>query len=221
VRATSLVALGLTTICCVLPATASAASSGGASASDTAQPPAATTPAPPAATTPPASDAPAAPTDPATPAPPPASPGAAAFGVLPTVPGTKGVIRAGIAYAPANAPTAVKEAVWAANTLLGKPYIWGGGHASFRAAGYDCSGTVSFALHAAGLLKTPEDSSDLMSWGKKGKGAWITVYTNPGHAFAMIAGMRLDTAGPGLSGPRWRTAKPSTRGFSARHPLGF
>ncbi len=135
----------------------------------------------------------------------------------PTVPGSVGVIRKGIAYAPTDAPAAVQQAIWAANTLLGKPYIFGGGHKSFKARGYDCSGTVSFALHGGGLLATPMDSSDFMKWGERGKGAWITVYTNPGHAWAMIAGMRLDTSGPGQSGPRWRTQKRTGRGFKARH----
>lgn len=136
----------------------------------------------------------------------------------PTVPGTVGVIKHGVAYAPTGAPLVVQKAIWAADQLLHKPYIYGGGHQSFRSRGYDCSGTVSYALHGGGLLKTPLDSSDFMSWGDRGKGAWITVYTNPGHAWAMIAGMRLDTSGPGESGPRWRTEARSGRGFRARHP---
>lgn len=141
--------------------------------------------------------------------------------VRPTVPGEVGVIKDGIAYAPAAAPIEVQRAIWAANTLRGKPYIYGGGHKSFRSRGYDCSGTVSFALNAAGLLDSPLDSSSFMSWGKRGKGAWITVYTNPGHAFVVIAGLRLDTSGPGERGPRWRDALRSTRGFKARHPEFF
>lgn len=152
--------------------------------------------------------------------------GGAAFGSVPailhpTVPGVVGVIRNGLAYAPTGAPIAVQQAIWAANTLRHKPYIYGGGHQSFRSRGYDCSATVSFALHAAGLLTAPLDSSDFMRWGQRGRGAWITVYTNPGHAWAIIAGLRLDTAGPGESGPRWRTVPGSTRGFKVRHPDGF
>jgi hypothetical protein len=152
--------------------------------------------------------------------------GGARYGAVPamlhpTVPGDVGQIKDGIAYAPAAAPIEVQRAIWAANKLQHKPYIYGGGHQSFRSRGYDCSGTVSYALHAAGLLATPMDSSDFMSWGKRGKGAWITVYTNPGHAWAIIAGLRLDTSGPGESGPRWRTEKRSTRGFRARHPLSL
>jgi cell wall-associated NlpC family hydrolase len=165
-----------------------------------------------------------------TPPPAPAAPqdqaGGAAFGSVPamlhpTVPGDVGVIRHGIAYAPTNAPLPVQQAIWAANTLRHKPYIYGGGHQSFRSRGYDCSGTVSFALHAARLLTSPLDSSSFMAWGERGRGQWITVYTNPGHAWAIIAGMRLDTSGPGESGPRWRTETRTGRGFRARHPEGY
>ncbi len=149
--------------------------------------------------------------------------GGAAFGSVPamlrpTVPGTVGVIRRGVAFAPAAAPIEVQRAIWAANKLQGKPYVYGGGHKSFRSRGYDCSGTVSFALNAAGLLDSPLDSSSFMRWGERGRGEWITVYTNPGHAFVVIAGLRLDTSGPGESGPRWREALRSTAGFKARHP---
>src|SRR5690348_7772133 len=122
-------------------------------------------------------------------APAPATPqdraGGAAFGSVPamlhpTVPGDVGVIRNGVAYAPANAPLPVQQAIWAANKLRHKPYVYGGGHQSFRSRGYDCSGTVSFALHAARLLTSPLDSSSFMKWGEHGRGQWITVYTNPG-----------------------------------------
>jgi cell wall-associated NlpC family hydrolase len=152
--------------------------------------------------------------------------GGAAFGSIPailhpTVPGSVGVVRDGIAYAPTDAPLQVQQAVWAANALSHKPYIYGGGHRSFRSRGYDCSGTVSFALHGADLLDSPLDSSDFMQWGERGRGQWITVYTNPGHAWAMIAGMRLDTSGPGESGPRWRTELRSPSGYRVRHPDGF
>jgi cell wall-associated NlpC family hydrolase len=152
--------------------------------------------------------------------------GGAAFGSVPamlhpTVPGDVGIIRDGIAYAPANAPLPVQQAIWAANKLRHKPYVYGGGHRSFRSHGYDCSGTVSFALHAAGLLDSPLDSGSFMRWGERGRGQWITVYTNPGHAWAIIAGLRLDTSGPGESGPRWRTEVRTGRGFRARHPEGF
>jgi cell wall-associated NlpC family hydrolase len=163
----------------------------------------------------------------AAPAPPAGSGGGASADYVPpadsrpTVPGERAVFRDGIAYAPAAAPVEVQEAVWAANDLLGKPYVYGGGHKSFRSAGYDCSGTVSYALNGAGLLDSPLDSTSFMSWGDAGKGTWITVYTNPGHAFVVIAGLRLDTSGPGESGPRWRPGKYTTRGFKSRHPENF
>jgi hypothetical protein len=131
----------------------------------------------------------------------------------------------GLAAAPLDAPPEVQQAVWAANKIIGLPYVYGGGHGNFKSRGYDCSGTVSFALHGANLLRTPLDSGSFMRWGLAGKGSWFTVYTNPGHAFAVIAGLRLDTSAAGdrsgLHGPRWRPALRSTQGFKARHPLGF
>jgi hypothetical protein len=142
----------------------------------------------------------------------------------------------GSAAAPANAPVAVQQAVWAANRIQDKPYVYGGGHAKIEDRGYDCSGTVSYALHHAGLLETPMPSGAFMSWGKRGKGKWITVFTNPGHAYAMIAGLRLDTSSYAVrstrkvarrypfaleSGPRWRPTKRPRRGFTARHPRGL
>ncbi len=145
----------------------------------------------------------------------------------PTVSGTVAKIRHGVAYAPSLAPIQVQRAIWAGNKIRHKPYIWGGGHASFKSAGYDCSGSVSFVLHAAGLLSTPFDSSEFESWGRRGVGQWITVYTNPGHAFIEIAGIRFDTSAeadpnpPPGSGPRWRPLYPHPPGFMARHPRGL
>jgi cell wall-associated NlpC family hydrolase len=136
-------------------------------------------------------------------------------------PGDVAVLVHGVAHAPANAPDAVKLAIRAANSLRHKPYVWGGGHASFRARGYDCSGSVSFVLHAAGLLGWPEVSGALARWGMKGEGKWITVYANRGHAFMVIAGLRFDTSGAGQSGPRWRSEPRWMRGFHVRHPAGF
>ena len=131
----------------------------------------------------------------------------------------------GMAAAPAEAPPAVHAAIYAANQIVGKPYRYGGGHAKVVDSGYDCSGTVSFALIGAKLLKAPLDSGSFMRWGRKGPGEWITVYTNPGHAFAVIAGLRLDTSAAGdpggAKGPRWRPALRSTKGFVARHPAGL
>src|SRR5215218_2287573 len=118
------------------------------------------------------------------------------------VPGTEAVLlEDGTAAAPAEAPEQVKQAIWAANSMQELPYRYGGGHnLKFDvAAGADCSGTVSFALRAAGLLESPLDSGSFMKWGRRGKGAWITVFTNPGHAYAVIAGLRLDTSIAGMS----------------------
>jgi hypothetical protein len=139
----------------------------------------------------------------------------------PTVAGKRGKIKNGVAYAPSLAPLAVKRVIWAANKIRHKPYIYGGGHGSFVSDGYDCSGTVSYALHGGKLLRSPLDSSSFMTWQLPGKGKWITVYTNPGHAWMKVAGLRLDTSGPGQSGPRWRTVARAASGFTARHPSGY
>ena len=93
-----------------------------------------------------------------------------------------------IAVAPAGAPAAVRHAITEANAIVGLPYRWGGGHRSFRSRGYDCSGAVSYLLHGGGLLASPLDSSSFMRWGARGPGRWITVYTNPAHAFVEVAG---------------------------------
>jgi hypothetical protein len=162
------------------------------------------------------------------------APGTTTGGTSPTdpqfQPSPKGKIVNGIAIPPIGAPQEVVDAINAANEIVTKPYIYGGGHRSFNARGYDCSGSVSFALHGAGLLDKPLDSSDFMKWGDPGRGQWITIYTNPGHAFMVIAGLRFDTgfrdriskvhgAAPG-SGPRWGGPRP-TRGYRARHPFGL
>jgi cell wall-associated NlpC family hydrolase len=139
---------------------------------------------------------------------------------------TATILPTGYAAAPVSAPQEVKDAIAAANEIIGKPYVYGGGHnVKFLSRGYDCSGTVSYALHGASLLPSPLDSSSFMKWGAKGPGTWFTVYTNPGHAFAIIAGLRLDTSAAGDpnggKGPRWRPVLRSTKGFTARHPVGF
>jgi hypothetical protein len=142
----------------------------------------------------------------------------------PIVEGSRAVLRNGIAYAPSEAPDNIKNAIWAVNSLREKPYVWGGGHGSFNDHGYDCSGTVSFALHYAGLLDAPLPSSDLRHYGRRGRGRWITVYSRDGHTFAIIAGLRLDTTdmrdGDAV-GPRWYVEGRDTRGFVARHPEGW
>jgi hypothetical protein len=141
----------------------------------------------------------------------------------------------GSAAAPADAPEPVKQAIWAANKLQDKPYKYGGGHAKIEDTGYDCSGTVSYALIAAGLLESPLPSGPFMRWGKRGRGQWITVFSHPGHAYMVIAGLRLDTSAYARRtarnrkvarsaferGPRWRPTRRPARGFRARHPLGL
>ncbi len=152
-----------------------------------------------------------------------------------TVPGAVAkLLPDGTAAAPADAPPQVQQAIWAANTIQTQTYVYGGGHQDFVSDGYDCSGTVSFALHGGGLLDTPLDSSSFMQWGLAGAGQWITVFTNPGHAYTVIAGLRLDTSAAGVTradtatakkalerGPRWRPTQRSSRGFKKRHPVGF
>ncbi len=135
-------------------------------------------------------------------------------------PGTNAVLAPDgrTALAPAGAPPQVVSAIEAANRIVTKPYRYGGGHGSFEDSAYDCSGTVSYALHGAGLLDAPRDSSGLTTFGAKGAGRWITVYANSGHAYVVIAGLRLDTSGGGGEGPRWRPQPRSSRGYVVRHP---
>jgi hypothetical protein len=127
----------------------------------------------------------------------------------------------GVAHAPAGAPLAVRRAIAAGNRLQNKPYRYGGGHAAFKDTAYDCSGTVSFALHGGGLLRSPLDSTGFETWGRSGRGQWITVYANAGHAYMTVAGLRLDTSGTGGRGPRWQAQSRSSTGFVARHPAGL
>lgn len=131
----------------------------------------------------------------------------------------------GFAAAPENAPLVVQEVIWAANRIIGRPYVFGGGHKSFQSWGYDCSGTVSYALHGGDLLKAPLDSGQFMSWGARGQGQWMTILTNAGHAYLDVAGLRLDTSPAndpqGLEGPRWRPLRPGNSGFVKRHPVGY
>jgi hypothetical protein len=143
----------------------------------------------------------------------------------PTVPGEKACLRGNIACAPESAPVAVKRAIWAANQLRSKPYRYGGGHRAFVDHGYDCSGTVSFALGGAGLLSSPICSSEFRRFGQSGAGRWITVYARNGHTFAVIAGLRLDTT-PYITGrerwrPGWQITSRTPTGFEARHPIGL
>jgi peptidoglycan hydrolase-like protein with peptidoglycan-binding domain len=125
------------------------------------------------------------------------------------------------AIAPADAPQQVKDAIAAANRITTKPYKYGGGHGRWEDSGYDCSGTISYALHGAGLLRQALDSSGFMSWGAAGPGDWITIYAHGSHAYAVIAGLRLDTSGRGEEGPRWRSERRGTSGYRVRHPAGL
>ncbi|HZG48428.1 MAG TPA: peptidoglycan-binding domain-containing protein [Thermoleophilaceae bacterium] len=127
----------------------------------------------------------------------------------------------GLAVAPASAPEEVKAIIAAGNEIATKPYTYGGGHARWNDTGYDCSGSVSYVLHAAGLLDTPLNSSGLMRWGTSGRGEWITVRTNPGHAYLVVAGLRFDTSARRQTGNRWSEQMRSARGYTARHPDGL
>jgi peptidoglycan hydrolase-like protein with peptidoglycan-binding domain len=151
-----------------------------------------------------------------------------------TTPGATATIdSSGDATAPASAPALVQQMIAAANSIDTKPYIYAGGHASWSAPGYDCSGAVSFVLHAAGLLSTPEDSTQLESFGSSGAGQWVTVYANAGHTWIVIAGLAFNTGhwgptAPAGSGPRWlikadatANLNDGTGGYVVRHPDGL
>lgn len=129
----------------------------------------------------------------------------------------------GMLIPPKSAPARVKQVIAAANKIRSKPYVYGGGHARWWDRGYDCSGAVSFALHGGRFLESPLPSGPMARWGEEGEGRWITVYTNPGHAYAVIAGYRWDTSGNsgGETGPRWHEDLRDNVGFVARHPAGF
>jgi peptidoglycan hydrolase-like protein with peptidoglycan-binding domain len=137
----------------------------------------------------------------------------------------------GTATAPADAPAAVVQMVNAANRIIDKPYASGGGHGSWNDSAYDCSGAVSYVLHGAGLLNSPEDSTGLESYGSSGPGGWVTIYANAGHTWVVIAGRAFDTANfggpntPSGSGPRWRsnpTGNLADGGnYVIRHPAGL
>jgi peptidoglycan hydrolase CwlO-like protein len=127
----------------------------------------------------------------------------------------------GMVQPPPGAPAAVAQVIAAGNAIATLPYVWGGGHGSFHASGYDCSGSVSYALAAAGLLSSPLDSTGFESWGEPGPGKWITVYANAGHAFMVVAGWRFDTVALAEGGTRWSQSMTGTAGFVARHPAGL
>ena len=136
--------------------------------------------------------------------------------------GRTALLKDGVAYAPKGAPASVKRAIAAGNRLQDMPYKWGGGHARLDDSGYDCSGTVSYVLREAGLMRGSMPSNGFFKYGKKGDGKWITVYIRKGHVFMTVAGLRLDTGGSGArSGPRWKTATRQGKGHVMRHPGGL
>ena len=151
-------------------------------------------------------------------------PGGAPAGPAPgtTTPGAKAKLKDGYAIPPANAPRQVVQAIEAANEIVkGKPYCLGGGHGRRRDRCYDCSGTVSYALSGAGLLKGAMPSGSFVRWEEPGKGRWISVYANGGHMYAVIAGLRLDTSMTAGDGPGWSKAMRNGSGYTVRHPAGF
>lgn len=169
-----------------------------------------------AASTDPAAAAPvvpaAAPVAPATPAATPVTPVAA-----PTAAAT--LNPDGTATAPAGAPPAVVAIIAAGNEIATKPYVYGGGHRTWVDTGYDCSGSVSYALHGAGLLTASAPSGAFMTWGDPGPGAWVSLYSHESHMYMVVAGLRFDTSGAKPS--RWQTASRSSAGFTVRHPPGL
>jgi hypothetical protein len=127
----------------------------------------------------------------------------------------------GVALPPLEAPEEVKQIIEAGNIIARSPYLWGGGHGKWLDKGYDCSGSVSFALAAAGLLSGPLASGPLMSWGEPGRGKWVTIYANDGHVFMDVAGVLFDTSNARVTGSRWGNEMRATSGFVARHPAGL
>ncbi len=127
----------------------------------------------------------------------------------------------GMVQAPPGAPAAVAQIIAAGNAIATLPYIYGGGHASFHADGYDCSGSVSYALAAAGLVSSPMVSGDFENWGDPGPGRWVTIYANAGHVWMEVAGWRFDTVALAEDGTRWARAGGEFSGFVVRHPPGL
>ena len=127
----------------------------------------------------------------------------------------------GLAIAPPSAPEAVQQIIAAGNEIAKKPYKYGGGHAKQTDSGYDCSGSMSYALRAAGLVDESLDSTGFMSWEEAGKGEWVTTYAHGGHSYMVVAGLRFDTSGLDDDGSRWHTTKRSAAGYTVRHPAGL
>jgi hypothetical protein len=127
----------------------------------------------------------------------------------------------GRAVAPASSPPAVSATIEAGNRIVGKPYKYGGGHGRWEDSGYDCSGSMSYALHGGGFLDRAMTSSDFARWGDAGAGRWITTYGNSGHSYMVVAGLRFDTGWNGGNGPAWSTSMRPASGYTVRHPSGF
>jgi cell wall-associated NlpC family hydrolase len=127
----------------------------------------------------------------------------------------------GLAVAPASAPAEVQAIIEAGNAIATKPYKYGGGHTRWNDTGYDCSGSVSYVLHAAGLLDRALDSTGFMSWGERGRGTWVTIRSNPDHAYMIVAGLRFDTSARRQTGNRWSEQMRSASGYRGRHPEGL
>ena len=139
-----------------------------------------------------------------------------------SVPGERARIGSdGLAIAPAGAPQAVKAIIAAGNEIHAMPYKYGGGHGRWKDTGYDCSGSMSYALHRAGLLERAMSSTGFMSWGGAGKGEWVTTYANAGHSYMVVAGLRFDTSGRAAANTRWHPDMRSARGYTVRHPAGL
>src|SRR5215213_9697065 len=137
-------------------------------------------------------------------------------------PASTSTLLTGIALPPPGAPDVVKDVINNANLIVGRPYIWGGGHGSWYSYGYDCSGAVSFALFGGGLIPRPATSGELEGYGEPGPGKWITIYANSTHTWATIAGLRWDTSGTERgTGPRWHVDTRPTGEFVVRHPPGL
>jgi peptidoglycan hydrolase-like protein with peptidoglycan-binding domain len=127
----------------------------------------------------------------------------------------------GLATAPADAPAQVKAIIAAGNRIATKPYKYGGGHGRWEDTGYDCSGSMSYAFHGAGMLDEALDSTGFESWGQAGNGTWVTIYAKGSHAFMVVAGLRFDTSGRSDQGSRWQADMRSTSGYVVRHPDGL
>lgn len=132
----------------------------------------------------------------------------------------------GLASVPLTAPPKVRAMIVAANQVARKPYVYGGGHGGgpegqFTDSAYDCSGSISYSLASAGFIESPMASGGLAGFGKPGRGKWVSIYANGGHAFMVVAGLRFDTSGRSERDTRWQSAGRGASGFTVRHPPGL